>query len=456
MIGMPARAFRLSPAGSGHGLSCGEAGAFIGPVPLLKRTNKGSTLSWEERNSEEVSPELTKHYGLPIDISRKIKGLRAIASALNAGDIARAQITAIFLQIPEIRPLIKTTSPNNSALALILALHESGLLAKQWNSCDHPRWPGGAPDCQGGEFAPKSAETQSALTNQQPRKAPTNNRSSAYPREGVKPVTGNPIPIIPEFLLPEIEAEAEVLLPELEARLEAELNARFGLKPRPYAEETIPASGPKITRIEQESINEIGARNGCHTCGTSAPGTNDGHWIGDHQPPTRLNLSGKPQRLYPHCASCSATQGGTVTQVLRRLFGLGKLEQVSKGTLDMSVLERSVAAPNSILLIQDPTFDYTVPSNTGVPVAHTSSCITVMTLESSRGEETIVRLGSDLETPPGHLIYDGALETPGKCIEVGTSWLERIFLMPVQNDVTRVSIWTNDPTQPDEIWIQAN
>lgn len=67
----------------------------------------------------------------------------------------------------------------------------------------------------------------------------------------------------------------------------------------------------------------------------------------------------------------------------------------------MAILERSIAAPNSILLIQDPTSDYTIPSDTGVPVAHTSSCITVMTLESSRGEETTVRLGSDFGTPPG-------------------------------------------------------
>lgn len=228
---------------------------------------------------------------------------------------------------------------------------------------------------------------------------------------------------------------------------------------RPVAVTDIYAANPARSSApcsEQETINEIGSRDGCHTCGTRVPGTKDGHWIGDHQRPTRLNLSVKSQRLYPHCTSCSATQGGTVTQVLRRLFGLGTLVRIFKGMALMPIHERSVAAPNSILLIQDPTHDYTIPSNTGLPVAHTSSCISVMTLESSRGEETTVRLGSDLGTPPRHLIFDGSLETPGKCIEVGTSWLEQIFLIPVGNTVTRVTIWTNDSTQPDKIWIQAN
>jgi hypothetical protein len=132
---------------------------------------------------------------------------------------------------------------------------------------------------------------------------------------------------------------------------------------------------------------------------------------------------------------------------------MGKM--VGKGFQFMPTLERSVAAPNSLLFVDDPTHDYVIPSNTGGPLTFTSSCITVGTLESSRGDETIVRLGSDLGTPEGQLIFDGTLETPGSCVEVGTSWLERIFFMPVKHTVTRVRIWTNHPTEPDQIWIEA-
>jgi hypothetical protein len=185
------------------------------------------------------------------------------------------------------------------------------------------------------------------------------------------------------------------------------------------------------------------------------PGTKGGRWIADHQPPTKLNLFGKPQNLYPQCLKCSQIQGGTATQVLRRLFGMGKLIRFVKGAPLMADFERSVAAPNSIILIDDPTNDYEIPASTGGPLTYTASCITVGTLESSRGDETVIRLGHDLGAPAGELIFDGTLETPGRCIEVGTSWLERIFFMPVKNVLTRIKIWTNHPTEPDKIWIEA-
>lgn len=49
---------------------------------------------------------------------------------------------------------------------------------------------------------------------------------------------------------------------------------------------------------------------GCHNCGTRIAGTRSGNPITDHQPPSSLNLGLRPQEYYPHCASCSARQGG--------------------------------------------------------------------------------------------------------------------------------------------------
>ncbi|MEQ3650121.1 RHS repeat-associated core domain-containing protein [Hyphomonas sp.] len=91
------------------------------------------------------------------------------------------------------------------------------------------------------------------------------------------------------------------------------------LKPDPYAKGSIPASSTgRATAAEQRQLNDMMAKDGCHTCGTTSPGTKSGNAIGDHQPPTALN-SGNPQRLYPHCDSCSRRQAGEVTQqVLRR------------------------------------------------------------------------------------------------------------------------------------------
>jgi RHS repeat-associated protein len=101
----------------------------------------------------------------------------------------------------------------------------------------------------------------------------------------------------------------------IEDEAAGELNELDTLKPGPYAGESIPASGPRITASEQAEINRIGSESGCHTCGTKNPGTKSGNFVGDHQPATALNQSGQPQRLYPQCLACSRRQGGQVRGV---------------------------------------------------------------------------------------------------------------------------------------------
>jgi hypothetical protein len=54
------------------------------------------------------------------------------------------------------------------------------------------------------------------------------------------------------------------------------------------------------------------AASGCHTCGTFNPETPSGNFVPDHQVPNALNFPGRPQRLYPHCLTCSVQQGGSI------------------------------------------------------------------------------------------------------------------------------------------------
>ncbi|WAT15827.1 RHS repeat domain-containing protein [Xanthomonas fragariae] len=88
------------------------------------------------------------------------------------------------------------------------------------------------------------------------------------------------------------------------------------LAPGEHAVDSVPARGPErdFTPEERKKVNEIGRETGCHTCGTTDPGTKGGNFIPDHQPPTKANPNGEPQRLYPQCLSCSRQQGGEVRQ----------------------------------------------------------------------------------------------------------------------------------------------
>jgi RHS repeat-associated protein len=123
--------------------------------------------------------------------------------------------------------------------------------------------------------------------------------------------------------LPEIDEGILALGEGEEAATAAEEAGAAGdgiTSPGPYADESIPARGPgrDFTAEERAEIDRIGRETGCHRCGATNPGTKGGHHIPDHQPVSKLNDGGLPQRLYPHCKLCSLSQGGTVTQILRR------------------------------------------------------------------------------------------------------------------------------------------
>ncbi|MGZ3182660.1 MAG: RHS repeat domain-containing protein [Telluria sp.] len=86
------------------------------------------------------------------------------------------------------------------------------------------------------------------------------------------------------------------------------------LKPGEHAGESVPARSPDrdFTKDERDKINQIGGSSGCHTCGSTDPGTSSGNFVPDHQPPNALNPTGGQQQLYPHCLNCSRVQGGQV------------------------------------------------------------------------------------------------------------------------------------------------
>ena len=147
------REFRLSPPARG-GVSCDTDGAFVGRVSLLQRSHAYGDQRWGPRDCEQLSNEIGLEFGLPIDVSRKTGGLKAICNALNEGDVARAQIATVLLGIPGPPDLTKSFRSESEMITFIRDLHWSGLIKRDWDPDFHPRWPAGAPESQGGEFAP--------------------------------------------------------------------------------------------------------------------------------------------------------------------------------------------------------------------------------------------------------------------------------------------------------------
>jgi len=108
-------------------------------------------------DSSQLSSQVSTQFGLPIDMSSKQGGLHAIANALNAGDVARAQIATVLLGVPDPPQLSKGAATRERMIKLIRDLQWSGML--KWDPDEHPRWPAGQSD--GGQFRPVTDDTRS-------------------------------------------------------------------------------------------------------------------------------------------------------------------------------------------------------------------------------------------------------------------------------------------------------
>jgi hypothetical protein len=86
----------------------------------------------------------------------KLGGLGVVSRALNEGALARAQIATVLLGIPDPPPLSIGKRSRDEMIKLITDLWCSDLIKADWDPEEHPRWPAGAPDSQGGQFAPSS------------------------------------------------------------------------------------------------------------------------------------------------------------------------------------------------------------------------------------------------------------------------------------------------------------
>jgi hypothetical protein len=90
------RAFTLAKTGEPFGLLCSPEGLSLAGAPLLRRGVAGFT----PRPAGELAALLKAAYGAAETPGDLTVGLRVVADALNAGDLARAMIAAVQLRLP--------------------------------------------------------------------------------------------------------------------------------------------------------------------------------------------------------------------------------------------------------------------------------------------------------------------------------------------------------------------
>lgn len=90
--------FRLTNDPGGLGVGCGSKGLTLAGVALLQKGARG----FEPRTAEEIEALLEQAYPELAERPPVWGGLKVVADALNAGDLTKAMIAAVFLRLPEL------------------------------------------------------------------------------------------------------------------------------------------------------------------------------------------------------------------------------------------------------------------------------------------------------------------------------------------------------------------
>ncbi len=188
------RFFRLSP----RGIECDEEGLRVGDVALLARDEKGA---WAARDERDLGYDLSRVYGFPVDVRAKMAGFGAVANALQSRNIAKAQIAALLLRLPDPLPLAGAALGKSGERRLSRDLVACGLLKADdgWDE-EHPRT--GSPP-NPGWFAPKPKDPQA----DEAPKAAAKPSESASSRSGAQ---GGELAFVP----PALATGADSLLAE--------------------------------------------------------------------------------------------------------------------------------------------------------------------------------------------------------------------------------------------------
>ena len=180
------RVFRLAPPGGG-GLACTEAGIALGNVPLVNVCASGGTARAEPLALEQLADVLRLAYGrqTPDDVAACHRGLKRAATYLEAGELSKAGIEAVFIGLPDL---------TRAALARLEQFAELRKDGAAWQ--DEPRIPagqsGGGQWTTGGGSAGSSIGSGSTPAASSPRPARSSQNSSPLDDGVYHPATGRP------------------------------------------------------------------------------------------------------------------------------------------------------------------------------------------------------------------------------------------------------------------------
>ena len=114
-------------------------------------------------------------------------------------------------------------------------------------------------------------------------------------------------------------------------------------------------------------------------------------------------------------------------------------------------LTTKAAPPNSVILVCDVGGGEVPKTMSGAVVAATTTCIAVGCLSEDDGQ-TEFTLAPLSEVDRGEKpAFDGMLLTPQHRVVLRSVLGQQLLELPVTQELTKIKIWVNDPTEPDNV-----
>lgn len=112
-----------------------------------------------------------------------------------------------------------------------------------------------------------------------------------------------------------------------------------------------------------------------------------------------------------------------------------------------------VAPPHSFVLISDLEGGETPAGTEARGIRATQSCIVVGCMMFADGPSRFTLCRGAEAVGRGQPSFSGDLETPSRVVALSTTEGTTLLEAPVSAALTRVRIWTNHPTEPDDVII---
>lgn len=122
----------------------------------------------------------------------------------------------------------------------------------------------------------------------------------------------------------------------------------------------------------------------------------------------------------------------------------------------LACMEVKIAPPYSLVLVHDAQVPCTPPETfDGALVAATPDCVAIGTLAEADGETTI-RLVRASTTPLDVPVFHGVIAAPSGRIAVALVDGRALMEVEVEAAEALLSVWANDPSEPDLILVQVS